>query len=146
MASTNSISSFNIYPQTLFNSHSKSKLSSAFQALTIPRGRVSFPIRAMGSSASSPKPDKIQGLFFSLGFFLLPFLVGGFCWTQFFKLYCLQYFGQRLLLSFALYLLAICFMDEVREETHAFFPFLFSFLGCVQICNFCWKLRRYFLS
>ncbi|KAI8552382.1 hypothetical protein RHMOL_Rhmol06G0262300 [Rhododendron molle] len=61
MASTNSISSFNITPRTLFNSHCKSKLSSAFLAFTIPGGRVSFPIRAMGSSASSPNPDKIQG-------------------------------------------------------------------------------------
>ncbi|KAH7860837.1 hypothetical protein Vadar_018591 [Vaccinium darrowii] len=30
-------------------------------SLIKPRGRVSFPIRAMGSSASSPNPDKIQG-------------------------------------------------------------------------------------
>jgi peptide-methionine (R)-S-oxide reductase len=65
MATTHSISSFslqtNISPKNLFNSSSKSKLSSAFRALSKPRGRVSCPIRAMGSSASSPNPDKIQG-------------------------------------------------------------------------------------
>ncbi|KAM7492491.1 hypothetical protein LguiA_035412 [Lonicera macranthoides] len=43
-----------------FDFGSKSLFSTSFRATTKPLTRISSPIRVMGSSASSPKPDSIQ--------------------------------------------------------------------------------------
>ncbi|KAL6959142.1 Methionine-R-sulfoxide reductase B1-A [Sarracenia purpurea var. burkii] len=61
---THAISSLSFQPRisskTRFDIHSKSHLSYSFQELIKPRRRFSLSIRAMGSSASSQKPENIQ--------------------------------------------------------------------------------------
>ncbi|XP_019193120.1 PREDICTED: peptide methionine sulfoxide reductase B1, chloroplastic [Ipomoea nil] len=58
---TSSVSSpVNLSSKSLSGSNSKPLFSLAFGSFNKPRNKVSFLIRGMGSSASSPKPDSAQ--------------------------------------------------------------------------------------